>query len=297
MFKCNGYLYNITMGNKTDVNGYVCPVVIVGIMAANGGNATFTIRNVFAFNNQYGANTIVNNNSNGSWPGTDTANDIYATAAQALSYLQDTNSVFMPTSTSYLNTHGVSVTTPFNSVPDIYGYSGAGNRIGAVFYNPGGTPPPTCNAGSNQNVTLPTNLTLNGSGSTGTITSYAWTTASGPNSPTFTTPTLSTTGVTGEIPGTYQFTLTLNSTTSCNTQVVVNAHTPPLVVAGGNQTITLPINITNISGSATTYQGTTVASYLWTKIGGTGTSYTITSPSSNSTSITNLGAGTFFFNY
>ncbi|HEV3224674.1 MAG TPA: N,N-dimethylformamidase beta subunit family domain-containing protein, partial [Puia sp.] len=46
------------------------------------------------------------------------------------------------------------------------------------------------NAGVNQTITLPTStVTLNANGSTGNITSYAWTLVSGPNTPTITTPT------------------------------------------------------------------------------------------------------------
>ena len=48
-------------------------------------------------------------------------------------------------------------------------------------------PPPVANAGPNQTITLPTSsVTLNGNGSTGSITAYAWTQLSGPNIATIT---------------------------------------------------------------------------------------------------------------
>ena len=143
LFKCNSWLYNCTMGNKTDINGYVCPVAIVGVLGNGTNNATCTIRNMFAFNNQYGANPIANNNANGTWA-IDTANDLYATASQAVGLVQDTTTTFMPTSSSYLNTHGD--TTGLNvhpANPDLYGYSGTGTRIGAVYYESTLATPPT----------------------------------------------------------------------------------------------------------------------------------------------------------
>ena len=52
---------------------------------------------------------------------------------------------------------------------------------------------------------------MSGSASTGTITSYAWTRVSGPNTPVITTPALVTTTVTGLIQGTYVFKLSVNN--------------------------------------------------------------------------------------
>jgi hypothetical protein len=69
---------------------------------------------------------------------------------------------------------------------------------------------PTAYAGTNQTITLPTSsVTLNGSGSTGSITSYLWTLVSGPNTPVITTPTAVSTTVTGLIQGSYVFRLPL----------------------------------------------------------------------------------------
>ena len=138
--KANAWIYNCTMGNKTDVNGYVCPFAIVGTLASASGNATVQIRNIFAFNNQYGANPIANNNANGSWA-VDTANNVYSDAAHALLYLQDTATTFMPLAASYLNTHGASLSVPYSNSPDLYGYGGSGNRIGAVFFKISSTLP------------------------------------------------------------------------------------------------------------------------------------------------------------
>ncbi len=77
------------------------------------------------------------------------------------------------------------------------------------------TTAPTVNAGGDQAVTLPSSsVTLAGSAipGSGSITAYAWTRTSGPNSPTITTATAATTTVTGLIAGTYVFRLTATQT-------------------------------------------------------------------------------------
>jgi hypothetical protein len=89
-----------------------------------------------------------------------------------------------------------------------------------VTVNP--APPPVANAGSNQTITLPaSSVTLDGSGSTGTISSYSWTRISGPNTPAITTPNAVSTTVTGLIQGTYTFQLSVNGGVSTS-QVTVN---------------------------------------------------------------------------
>jgi hypothetical protein len=76
-----------------------------------------------------------------------------------------------------------------------------------------GNPPPAANAGGNQTITG-TSVSLNGFGSAGagTITGYAWTRISGPNTPTITSPSSSSTTVTGLVPGVYVFRFTVTQT-------------------------------------------------------------------------------------
>jgi hypothetical protein len=88
--------------------------------------------------------------------------------------------------------------------------------------------PLNANAGSSQTIQLPTNsVTLNGSGSTGAITSYSWTRISGPNTPTITTPSAVSTTVTGLIAGTYVFQLSLNAGASAS-QVTITVNAAPV---------------------------------------------------------------------
>lgn len=163
---------------------------------------------------------------------------------------------------------------------------------------------PTANAGTNQTITLPTNsVTLTGSGSDidGTIASYAWAKISGPATFNIVSPSSATTAVNNLVAGTYVFQLTVTdnqgATGTATVQVLVNPapppNQPPVVNAGTDKNITLPTNSITQVGSATDADGT-VVSYAWTKISGPAT-FTIASPTSSTTSISNLVAGTYVF--
>lgn len=90
---------------------------------------------------------------------------------------------------------------------------------------------PISDAGADQTINLPTSsVTVNGSGSSdpdGTITTYAWTRISGPNTPTITTASNVSTSITGLIAGVYVFRLTvtdnLGATDTDDVQITVNA--------------------------------------------------------------------------
>lgn len=171
------------------------------------------------------------------------------------------------------------------------------------------TPPPAnqapvVSAGSPKTVTLPTNsVTLTGTASDpdGSIASYAWTKTSGPSA-TIASPSSASTNVTGLTAGSYVFNLRVTdnkgATANSSVTVTVSSATPapnqsPVVNAGSNQSITLPVSTVSLSGSATDADGT-IASYLWTKVSGNGG--TITSPSSAATTVTGLTAGSYVFN-
>lgn len=73
---------------------------------------------------------------------------------------------------------------------------------------------PIANAGNSQIVQLPVNLdqvTITGTGTTknGSIVGYAWSTVSGPNTPTITSPTTASSKINGLIAGTYVIKLTV----------------------------------------------------------------------------------------
>src|SRR5205814_1166685 len=138
------------------------------------------------------------------------------------------------------------------------------------------TPPPpnqspTANAGTDINITLPTNsLTLSGNGSDadGTISSYKWTKISGPNQYSIASSGQAQTIVNNLVQGIYffEFSVTDNQgvSTRDTTQVTVNAapNQAPAANAGADMIITLPIYSVTLSGSGNDPDGT-IASYSW----------------------------------
>jgi len=173
----------------------------------------------------------------------------------------------------------------------------------SVTVNPAPNTPPVANAGSNQTIQLPaSSATLSGSG-TGTngatISTYAWTQTSGPNTAGISTPGSAGTTVTGLIQGTYVFTLTVTDnhslTNSATVSVTVNpAYTVPSVSAGGNQTIQLPASSATLTGSGTGTNGATISTYAWTQTSGPNTAG-ITTAGSAGTTVTGLIQGTYVF--
>ncbi len=170
-----------------------------------------------------------------------------------------------------------------------------------IVIAPGGTNiAPTVNAGANQTIQLPTSsvtVTAIGTDTDGSIASYAWTKVSG-GAATITNPSSASTTITGLVQGVYQFRVVVtdnNGLTGTDTvQVTVNAaaNVAPTVDAGANRSITLPVNSLNVTASAADSDGN-IASFLWVKVSGTGG--TIVSPTSASTNITGLVAGTYLF--
>ncbi|HET7116867.1 MAG TPA: hypothetical protein VFI29_10275, partial [Hanamia sp.] len=133
-----------------------------------------------------------------------------------------------------------------------------------VTVNSSSNQPPTANAGANQSITLPTNsISLSGSGNDpdGTISSYLWTKISGPSSYTIANPSSATTNVSDLVKGSYTFQLKVtdnNGATGTDTVLVTvnSSNQPPSANAGANQSITLPTNTVNLSGSGSDADGT-----------------------------------------
>jgi len=161
--------------------------------------------------------------------------------------------------------------------------------------------PPTVSAGNTQTMTLPASTaTLTGtatSASGTTITGYAWSKTSGPAA-TITSPSSASTTVTGLTAGTYLFSLKVTAsnglTTTGTVQITANPapNTAPSANAGANQTITLPTNTVTLTGSGTDAEGP-IATYAWSET--SGPVATISNPSSASTAVTGLAAGTYLF--
>ena len=124
---------------------------------------------------------------------------------------------------------------------------------------------------------------------------------SGPLSFSIDKPSSATTSVTKLVQGVYQFELTVTddkgSTGKDTVQVKVNAidNVVPTANAGEDQTITLPTNNVNLSGSGIDSDGS-ISKYLWTKISGPST-FKIADPSSAATGVSGLVEGVINLNY
>jgi len=162
--------------------------------------------------------------------------------------------------------------------------------------------PPSANAGTDISITLPVNsTTLNGSGSDpdGTIASYSWNKWTGPAQYTINAPANASTGVTGLVQGVYQFILTVtdnNGATATDTiQVTVNAvpNMAPIVNAGTDQLIRLPVNKVTLTGTAIDNDGS-IAGFQWRKIAGPA-QFIIDSVNNPRSAMKNLLEGEYYF--
>jgi hypothetical protein len=174
------------------------------------------------------------------------------------------------------------------------------------------TPPvtnqgPVAHAGADMVIKLPVNnTTLNGSASSdpdGKIVTYLWTKLSGPAQFSIASPASSTTALTSLVAGTYVFRLKVTddkgATNEDDVTVTVNelVTTPnqsPVANAGADVTLTLPVNSTTLNGSASHDPDGSITSYAWSMVSGPAL-YTIASPASVTSPLTNLVAGTYVF--
>ncbi len=165
--------------------------------------------------------------------------------------------------------------------------------------------PPVANAGANQTITLPVNsVTLNGSASSdpdGTIASYLWTKISGPAQYTIVNNSASSTIVNNLTVGSYSFQLKVTDNGGAvamdTIKITVNpapANQPPIANAGAAIIVTLPTNVANLDGSASTDPDGTISYYAWSQVSGPSTA-TIASASTAKTGISGLQQGVYVF--
>ncbi|TXI68768.1 MAG: hypothetical protein E6Q41_03665, partial [Cyclobacteriaceae bacterium] len=177
--------------------------------------------------------------------------------------------------------------------------SGANWDLGA--YELGGNQKPVVTVGSNQTLTLPTNsTTITGSAvdSDGSIVSYLWTKQSGPVA-TLANQSTTTVSLTGLVEGVYVFRLTATDdggeTGFRDVTVTVidpSVNQPPVATSGGNKIITLPVNTTVLTGSATDPDGS-VNSYMWVKV--SGPAATLANENTPVLTLTGLVQGSYLF--
>lgn len=161
---------------------------------------------------------------------------------------------------------------------------------------------PIAKAGTSLFLILPVNTTqLNGAGTDtdGKIVSYLWTKVSGPSSFAITNAQQAQTTVSNLVQGVYKLQLTVTDNagaTGVDTlTLTVNPapNQPPVANAGADQTIALPLNSVQLSGSGNDADGS-VVSYQWTMISGP-VSFTIASASQAQTLISGLIQGSYLF--
>jgi len=163
---------------------------------------------------------------------------------------------------------------------------------------------PTANAGPDIFLQLPTNSTLlSGSGTdNGSITSYLWSSISGPTSPILTNANTQTATASNLSVGTYVFRLVVTDndgvTAFDNTQVEVSPQdliapvaSPPVADAGADISVILPAASVLLVGNGT--DDGIIATYTWTQI--SGTSISLTGADTNSLTLSDPAEGEYIF--
>ncbi|HTE12682.1 MAG TPA: PKD domain-containing protein [Chitinophagaceae bacterium] len=187
------------------------------------------------------------------------------------------------------------------TVTDNHGLSSTSNVT--ITVNPLFNQAPVANAGNNMNITLPvSSITLNGAGSDpdGTIASYNWSKTSGPASYSIVNAGAAVTTVNYLEEGVYVFTLKVtdnagaSSSSSVTIIVTPASNQVPVANAGGNTTITLPINSVSLDGSASYDPDGSIVAYYWVQSSGP-SSFNIADVSAAKTTVSNLVAGVYVF--
>lgn len=160
--------------------------------------------------------------------------------------------------------------------------------------------PPVVDAGLDIRIFLPQNtLTINANASDGdgTISAYQWSKLGGPAA-TLVNPTEQNLSLTNLVEGEYTFQIAVTDNNGATVFDIVrvallpSTFAPPVANAGADQEITLPVNQVNITGTATSPNGS-IVSTIWTKT--LGPTATLTGATSLSLQVTNMLAGTYVF--
>jgi hypothetical protein len=145
-------------------------------------------------------------------------------------------------------------------------------------------------------------ISLNGASSSdqdGVISSYVWVKISGPDGGVLNSPTSASTTVSALGTGTYVYKLTVTdddgATDTDTVNIVVGgaSNVAPTANAGADQGITLPTSQVTVDAVDSDDSDGTIAAYEWSKV--TGGAATITTPTTESTTITGLAEGVYVF--
>jgi len=164
--------------------------------------------------------------------------------------------------------------------------------------------PPTVNAGNDVIVTLPVDSAeVSGSAtdSDGEISAYLWEQVSGPSTATIVFPDSSLLKAKDLISGNYTFKLTATDDdgdiASDNVKITVNEpdNESPVVSAGQDKTIQLPVNTVNLQATESDSDGT-IASRQWQQTGGPSTA-TLTNADTKTVTVSDLLEGSYTFEF
>lgn len=155
------------------------------------------------------------------------------------------------------------------------------------------------NAGTDQDICgnpLPTSATITATPSPSAGSVALWSQISGPNAATLSSPNTASTGVSNLFLGTYEFqyAITTGTCPAVTDVVTIDVKTPPSIAAAG-----LDQNICGTSGTASVTMAATAPTTgtgTWSLLSGP-TSPTITTPTSNTSTITNLSEGVYTFRW
>jgi len=167
---------------------------------------------------------------------------------------------------------------------------------------PNGPQPPIVSAGLDQAIFLPnTQVTLNGTAidPAGNPLSISWSVVSGAGPVIFANPLAAATTATLSEPGVYVLRLTasnaqLTASSDVNISISQVINQPPVVSAGANQTVEVPINTVTLTGSVTD-DGLPLGGVItqqWSKLSGPGT-VTFSAPTQLVTQATFSSPGTY----
>jgi gliding motility-associated-like protein len=164
--------------------------------------------------------------------------------------------------------------------------------------------PPTVNAGNDITITLPLDsaeVSGSASDSDGEIASYLWEQLSGPSTATIVFPDSSLLKVTDLVSGNYTFKLSATDddgdVSSDNLKITVNEpdNESPVVSAGTDKTIQLPVNSLNLQATESDSDGT-IASRQWQQISGP-TAATLTNANTRTVTVSDLVEGSYTFEF
>jgi lysophospholipase L1-like esterase/dienelactone hydrolase len=164
---------------------------------------------------------------------------------------------------------------------------------------------PIANAGNDQTITYPdTDVNLSSAGSSdpeNTALTYSWSKVSGPSQFNFNNTAAANPVVSNLLAGIYNFQLQVTDANGLSdldtvkvTVVNPNPNQLPVADAGNHATIYLPQNSVALGGNGSFDPDGIIETYNWSYISGPN-QYTISSPSSVNTNVSNLKVGTYRF--